>query len=145
MQVRLKKTHKDLEFVADNKVYQFNICSSPSKENGVIGFSPMELILEGVAGCMSIDIMMILKKQRQVVESYEVLIKGNRVDEIPRVFESIDMQVHIQGDILPKKIRRAIDISAQNYCSVLKMIEKAADVQISYVLNGIAEKDIATS
>ncbi len=142
MEVRLKKTKKDLEFIADNGVYQFNICSTPNKDKGVIGFSPMELILEGVAGCMSIDIMMILKKQRQLVESYEVVIRGNRVEEIPRVFERIDMQVHLKGAILPKKIRRAIDISAQNYCSVLKMIEKAADVRISYVLNGIAEKDI---
>lgn len=142
MEVSLKKTAADLEFVADNGVYQFNICSSPDKSEGPIGFSPMELILEGVAGCMSIDIMMILTKQRHTVESYEVKIKGHRVDTIPRVFEHIDMVVHVQGAIPAKKIRRAIDISAKNYCSVLKMVEKAATVHISYVLNGVAEEDI---
>ena len=104
----------------------------------------MELILEGVAGCMSIDIMMILTKQRQIVDSYEVKIKGHRVADIPRVFEHIDMIVYIEGDVLPKKIRRAIDISAKNYCSVLKMIEKSASVKISYVLNGVSENTISS-
>ena len=112
-----------MEFIADNGVYQFNISSSPNLEEGNIGFSPMELVLEGLAGCMSVDIMMILNKQRQVVESYQVFVKGNRVDDIPRVFESIDMLVEIEGDILPKKIQRAIDLSAEKYCSVLKMLE----------------------
>lgn len=125
-----------MEFIADNGVYQFNISSSPNLEEGNIGFSPMELVLEGLAGCMSVDIMMILNKQRQVVESYQVFVKGNRVDEIPRVFESIDMLVDIEGDILPKKIERAIDLSAEKYCSVLKMLEKAAKINIQFKLNG---------
>lgn len=125
-----------MEFIADNGVYQFNISSSPNLEEGNIGFSPMELVLEGLAGCMSVDIMMILNKQRQVVESYQVFVKGNRVDDIPRVFESIDMLVDIQGDILPKKIQRAIDLSAEKYCSVLKMLEKAANINIQFKLNG---------
>ena len=125
-----------MEFIADNGVYQFNISSSPNLEEGNIGFSPMELVLEGLAGCMSVDIMMILNKQRQVVESYQVFVKGNRVDDIPRVFESIDMLVEIEGDILPKKIQRAIDLSAEKYCSVLKMLEKAAKINIQFKLNG---------
>ena len=136
MEVSLRKTAADMEFIADNGVYQFNISSSPNLEEGNIGFSPMELVLEGLAGCMSVDIMMILNKQRQVVESYQVFVKGNRVDDIPRVFESIDMLVDIQGDILPKKIQRAIDLSAEKYCSVLKMLEKAAKINIQFKLNG---------
>ena len=136
MEVLLRKTAADMEFIADNGVYQFNISSSPNLEEGNIGFSPMELVLEGLAGCMSVDIMMILNKQRQVVESYQVFVKGNRVDDIPRVFESIDMLVDIQGDILPKKIQRAIDLSAEKYCSVLKMLEKAANINIQFKLNG---------
>ena len=136
MEVSLRKTAADMEFIADNGVYQFNISSSPNLEEGNIGFSPMELVLEGLAGCMSVDIMMILNKQRQVVESYQVFVKGNRVDDIPRVFESIDMLVEIEGDILPKKIQRAIDLSAEKYCSVLKMLEKAAKINIQFKLNG---------
>ena len=135
MEVQLIKTDKKFAFKADNGELQFDVCASPSMEEGNVGFRPMQLVLEGLAGCMAIDILQILYKQRQVVEAFTLKVKGNRVDTIPSVFESIELLVEVSGQIDEKKLQRAISLSEDKYCSVHKMLEPTVEISTTYSIN----------
>ena len=135
MEVTLTKTDKKFAFVADNGELQFDVCASPSLEEGNVGFRLMQLILEGVAGCMAIDILQILYKQRQKVDSFRVRVIGDRVDPIPQVFKAIQLVVEVEGEVDDKKLQRAISLSEDKYCSVHKMIEPTVDISTTYTIN----------
>ena len=115
--------HKGVKVVIDGS-------STENDDNP--GISPMELVLMGVGGCSSMDILSILKKQKQEVESYKVLVDSKRSEEIPKVFEQIHVKYVFKGNIDPKKVERAIALSMEKYCSVSIMLEKAAEISWSY-------------
>ena len=80
-----------------------------SDNPAVIPVRPMQLLLMAIAGCSSVDIVTILMKQRQIVDSYRVEVNGHRVeDRIPSIFENIEISFFFEGDIKPSKIRKAI-------------------------------------
>ena len=109
-----------------------------NKTNDVVkGASPMELLLMAVGGCNAIDIIYVLKKQRQVVDSYSVEVEGTR-EEVRRAkpFKSIHVTVHLEGDIAPAKALRAASLSFENYCSVSITLENSVKVTYDVVLNG---------
>jgi putative redox protein len=82
------------------------------------GPSPMQLLAEGVAGCMAIDIVVILQKGRHDLKSLRVDFSGERAAEPPRRFENIDLAFHITGNIPAAAVERAIELSRDKYCSV---------------------------
>ena len=93
---------------------------------------PMQSVLMAVAGCSTIDIVMILKKMRQGLEKIEVETEGKRREEIPRYFTGIHLHYKLYGKVKDKKAKEAIDLSIEKYCSVSKMLEKAAEISTSY-------------
>lgn len=91
--------------------------------------SPMENVLLSLGGCSSVDVVSILQKARQQVTGCEVEISGTRVDTIPRVFSDIHLNFIITGtDIAEKHVERAINLSADKYCSVAMMLNKAVTI-----------------
>lgn len=96
--------------------------------------SPMELILMGVGGCSSIDVIRILKKSRQDVTDCKVEIKAERADSVPAVFTKIHLHFVVTGrNIKEPQVKRAIDLSADKYCSVSIMLGKGGvEVTHSY-------------
>ena len=94
------------------------------------GPRPMEMVLMGLGGCTAIDVMMILGKQRQPVEDCWIELSAERADvKAPKVFTTIHTRYVVVGRGLdPKKVERAVDLSAEKYCSVSKMLEQAAEV-----------------
>lgn len=95
--------------------------------------SPMEMILLAVGGCSSVDVVSILQKARQDVTDCEVEIKGLRADDHPRVFTDIELVFVVTGrGVQEKHVERAVNLSMEKYCSVSKMLEKAANVRHSY-------------
>ncbi|SCX90806.1 putative redox protein [Nonlabens sp. Hel1_33_55] len=103
----------------------------------VQGSSPMELILMGVGGCSAIDIISILKKQRQEITSYKVEVTGDRVEQDgSKPFKAIEVVVHLEGDITPEKAQRAADLSFLKYCSVSKTFDSVVDITYQVSLNG---------
>lgn len=138
MKVILKKTENKFSFVASNEVSQFDVCASESLEKGNSGFRPMELVLEGLAGCMSIDVLSILYKQRQVVSKFEVEVDAVRAEEVPSIFETIRIHIAISGNIAIDKLERAIELSETKYCSVHKILEPTAKISTSYTLKNEA-------
>ena len=97
------------------------------------GCSPTETLLLSVAGCISIDVVHILKKMRCEITSYEMSAEGRRRLAPPQSYESIDLMIHISGKgITPSRIDRAIDLSLNKYCSVYHSLRKDLAVNVKY-------------
>ena len=88
------------------------------------GPRPMEYILVGLGGCASVDVMSILKKARQDVVSCHASIDAERADAVPAVFTAIHITFKVTGrNLKPSAVERAARLSAEQYCSVSKMLE----------------------
>lgn len=93
------------------------------------GASPMELILLGLGGCSSVDVVMILERMRQPVTACVCDVEATRAGTDPKVFTAIHLHFRVAGDGLdPAKVARAIDLSAEKYCSASIMLSKAAKI-----------------
>ena len=89
------------------------------------GVRPMEMLLMGVGGCASFDVMHILKKSRQSVSSCVVEVDAERVDAVPSVFSTIHLHFKVSGSQLKdSQVKRAVELSAQKYCSASIMLAK---------------------
>ena len=97
------------------------------------GCSPTETFLLSIAGCLSIDVVHILRKMRCSVESYEVAVEGTRNETPPQYYTSVNIMIQISGEgITPKKIDRAISLSRETYCSVYHSLRKDMVVNVTY-------------
>ncbi len=102
--------------------------------------SPLEMLLLGVAGCSSIDVVMIAEKQRQKVTDCRATVTAKRADDAPRVFTEIHIHFKVIGhDLKESAIERAVQMSAEKYCSASIMLGKAAKITHSFEIAG-AEK-----
>ncbi len=117
-----------LKFEAETQEgYTFTI--DGKREDGV---GAMDLLLFGLAGCTAVDVVIILKKQRQPVEGVSVKVTGERADQHPKVFTNIHIEYIVQGDLDPKKVERAIQLSEEKFCSASAMLRKTAEITHSY-------------
>ena len=90
------------------------------------GASPMELILLGLGGCASYDVVGILQKARQAVSDVRCELTAHRADTIPAVYTDIHMHFVVSGqDIREKQVEKAIKLSAEKYCSASRMLVEA--------------------
>lgn len=98
-----------------------------------LGFRPMQMLLAAAGGCSSIDIIGILKKQRQKLAGFKVDVEGDRVsvDEYSE-FKSIHLHYTLSGELDEKKVEKAIELSLTKYCSVTKTLEKTAKITSSF-------------
>ncbi len=107
--------------------------SSPSVGGDDDGFRPIELILTGLAGCMAMDVISILRKKRQQVSGLSVEVQGSRADQHPRVYTRIEVLYRVRGQhVDPRAVARAIELSVTRYCPVIAMLGKVAEVTTSY-------------
>ena len=98
-----------------------------------LGPSPMEMLLLGIAGCSSIDVVHILKKGRENVLDVQTDVKAERAETDPKVFTKIHLHFKVKGDNLNEaKIGRAVELSAEKYCSASIMLSKAAEITHSW-------------
>jgi putative redox protein len=102
----------------------------------VQGVSPMELLLMGVGSCSAIDMISILKKQRQEITSYKVEVKGERylLDD-SRPFKAMHVKVFLEGAIDPDKAQKAADLSFEKYCSVSKTFDKQVKINWEVIVD----------
>jgi len=97
------------------------------------GCSPTETFLLSIAGCLSIDVVHILRKMRCQVDTYEVAVEGTRNLTPPQYYTSVNIMIRIAGEgITPKKIDRAIALSRETYCSVYHSLREDMEVTVSY-------------
>lgn len=103
-----------------------------------IGSTPMEMVLMSIAGCSGMDIVSILEKMRVSFDRFEVSVQGERAIEHPRVFTDIEVIYQFWGEGLSEaeeKLKRAISLSMEKYCSVANMIDKAANLTYRLEIN----------
>ena len=139
MEITLERVNTDYLFEAKNAQGHRVFLDNKSKKSGVVrGVSPMEVLLMGLAGCSSIDIIDILNKQKINPTSLKMKVLGNRdKDKVPSTFDSIDIEIFLDGEnITLEKAKRAAELSYQKYCSVSKMIDSVANINFNIILNG---------
>lgn len=102
---------------------------APESGGRNLGMRPMELLLIGMGGCTSFDVVTILKKSRQPITDCVAEITAERAETVPKVFTKIHVHFIVTGKKLnPVHVERAIKLSAEKYCSASLMLGKAAEV-----------------
>ena len=138
MKVNLSRVNKDYLFEVTNDNGHKVLLDNKSKKKGKVeGISPMDLLLAGLAGCSSIDIISILNKQKINPTDLKMDVEGDRIlDVVPSLFYKIKVNVRLEGDIPPGKAKRAVSLSFDKYCSVAKTLEYSTPIKYSIFLNG---------
>ena len=97
------------------------------------GTRPMEMVLMGLGGCSGIDVMMMLEKGKQDVTGCDIEITAERADAVPAVFTKIHVVFKVTGrELNEKRVKRAVELSAEKYCSVSIMLQATVEVTHAY-------------
>ena len=97
------------------------------------GMRPMQLLLAAMGGCSSIDLINILKKQKQPLKDLKVTVTGDREkDVVPSLYTEVHAHFILFGDLDKDKVQKAVSLSVEKYCSVAKTLEKTAKVTYSF-------------
>ncbi|MDP2634563.1 MAG: OsmC family protein [Pseudoalteromonas sp.] len=95
--------------------------------------SPMEMVLMSVGCCSSVDVVSILKKAKQNFSDVQVQLSSERAESAPRVFTKINLHFVVTGDnVSEKHLARAVQLSAEKYCSVALMLDKTVEITHSH-------------
>jgi putative redox protein len=132
MKARIKWV-EDAMFLGESGSGHTVVMDGPPDHGGRnVGIRPMEMLLIGLGGCSTFDVMSILKKSRQQVTNCIAEIEAERADAIPAVFTKIHLHFVVTGnDLSEAQVKRAIELSAEKYCSASIMLGKAG-VEITH-------------
>lgn len=134
--MNIKLTHQSGYFSTIENDRGHQIAIDNKSVDSPQGASPMELLLMGVAGCSSIDIISILNKQKVAFDTLEIDVDGVRDDKpAPSLFTKIHATVRVSGEVKPEKIYRAAQLSFTKYCSVSLTLAATADITFSVIVN----------
>lgn len=133
MKVELKRVNDAVHFEASSpsSTVKVHIDGSPEIGGQGLGVRPMEMVLMALASCSSLDLVSILKKQKQDVKDFSVSVDAERREQIPSIFTKIHMTFKLSGTIDPAKAERAAELAVKKYCSVHDMLV-AGGVEINY-------------
>lgn len=119
---------KAFSYVSNSGFEGFTDGAAKTSENAK-GPSPMELVLLGLGGCTSFDVVNILQKSRQQVVDCETKLEAERADTVPSVFTKIHVHFVVTGHQLkPAQVEKAVTLSAEKYCSASMMLERGGVV-----------------
>lgn len=118
--IELSRVKGDYGFEAkDENGHIVRMDSNPANGGWDFGVRPMQMLLMGLGGCSGIDVISILKKQRQDVKDYKMVVKGEReTGKEPSLWKDIEVEFHIYGEVDRDKAERAVELSMNKYCSV---------------------------
>jgi putative redox protein len=131
------KWMQDVSFKGSSESGHEVVLDGPEELGGKgLGMRPMEMMLIGMGGCTSFDVVTILKRSRQQITGCIAEIEATRADEIPKVFTSIHIHFLIKGiDLQEKAVERAIELSANKYCSASIMLGKSVKITHDFVIS----------
>jgi putative redox protein len=105
----------------------------PDEDRRESGPRPMELLLMGLAGCTSMDVVSILQKKRQPFTGLRTEVTAERAEEHPKVYTRIHLEYVVVGHgVKPAAVERAIELSTTTYCSAMAMLRQSAEITTSY-------------
>ncbi len=127
IKVELTRVHGDYGFeVKDAYGQSVKIDNSPEHGGDHFGVRPMQMLLMSLAGCSGMDVISILKKQRQNVTDYKTIVQGEREHGVePSVWKYVELEFIIYGDVEEGKAQRAVELSINKYCSVAETLRRA--------------------
>lgn len=133
VKIELSRLNDDFHLEAVNELgNSVHIDASPDAGGSNLGMRPMQLLLAAMGSCSSIDIIGILKKQKQNLRDIKVTVTGEREkDTIPSVYTEVHAHFRLYGNLDPDKVQKAVSLSVEKYCSVAKTLEKTAKVTYS--------------
>ncbi len=125
---------ENTKFVAESGSGHSVVLDGPPESGGQnMGVRPMEMLLMGMGGCTAFDIIHILKKGRHNVQNCEIQLDAERAETDPKVFILIHMHYVIKGrNLSDSAVKRAIELSAEKYCSASIMLGKSAEITHDY-------------
>lgn len=133
IKIELNRLNDAFHFSAANdagKAVQLD--SSPDDGGDNLGMRPMQMLLAAMGGCSAIDVIKILKKQRQELKDLKITVTGEREKgAVPSLYETVNAHYKFFGDLDADKVEKAIKLSIDKYCSVSKTLEKAG-AKITY-------------
>ncbi|AZA87037.1 OsmC family peroxiredoxin [Chryseobacterium shandongense] len=136
MKITLNRINDDFLFECTNAQGN-SILLDNTTQPGAKGVSPMESVLMAVAGCSGIDVVSILKKQRQEITDFKAEVEGERIPvDDAKPFKSIKVKFLLEGTIDPKKAQKAAQLSFEKYCSVSKTLEPTVEIGYEVWVNG---------
>lgn len=141
--MQLQRTSGDFGFTAtDSGGNNLSIDIPVEKGGNGNGFRPMQLLLAGLGGCSALDVVSILKKQKQQVEAFAIDVDGEREkDKEPSLWVDVQIVFKLSGDIEPAKAYRAVELSMNKYCSVAATLNRSgATIQWRVEVNGVEVK-----
>ena len=130
MQTASVKWIGEEKFIATSPSGHAMTIDSDRSSNAAPG--PMELVLMALGACTATDIVIVLKKKRQKLESLEVICSGERAAEPPNVWTKLEILYRLRGDLDETAVKHAIQLSEDKYCSVAAMLKKTATVSWRY-------------
>jgi len=126
-EIKLSRVSGDYGFEAsDENGHLIKMDSNPASGGQNYGVRPMQMLLMGLGGCSAIDVIGILKKQRQDVRDYKMIINGEReTGKEPSLWEKINIEFHLYGNVDKEKALKAVELSVDKYCSVSATLKMA--------------------
>ncbi len=138
MRINVKRIDSNFNFEATNEDGNSVLIDASSYIGGHNkGMRPMQLLLAAIGGCSAIDIVSILRKQKQEVDSFEIVVDGDREPigvEGYSLFKTIEVNFILKGNIDIEKAERAVKLSMEKYCSVTKTLEPTAKITYKVTL-----------
>ena len=127
MKIELKRVDDAFSMEARDEAGNAVIMDAPASIGGnERGVRPMQMLIMGLGGCAAVDVLLILKKQKQIVEDFRISIAASRqTDKEPALWEEIQLTFHFSGKVEQEKAARAVSLSMKKYCSVAATLEKA--------------------
>jgi putative redox protein len=134
VKIELNRVSDDFHLEAVNENGNIlHIDASPDIGGTNKGMRPMQLLLAAMGGCSSIDIISILKKQKQSLKDIKITVTGEREkDAVPSVYTQVHAHCKLYGFLDQDKVQKAVSLSVEKYCSVAKTLEATAKVTYSF-------------
>ena len=139
IRIELNRLNDAFHFSAQNENKNtVHLDASPDIGGTNQGMRPMQMLLAAMGGCSAIDIINILKKQRQNLKDLKITVTGEREkDVVPSLFQTVHAHYKFFGDLDKEKVEKAINLSVEKYCSVSKTLEKSG-TKITYTFEIVA-------
>ena len=127
IKIELERVEGEYGFEAkDANGHTVRLDTSPDNGGTNFGVRPMQMLLMGLGGCSGIDIVSILKKQRQTIDGFNMKIEGEReAGKEPSIWKNVTIIFELTGNIDPDKAKRACELSMDKYCSVAETLRRA--------------------
>lgn len=133
MKVDIERVNDKVHLVATNEQgVTVHMDGSPEIGGEDLGARPMQLILMGLGGCTSMDMLSMLAKMREQVKGYKVTVRAERATEHPMIFTKIHIHYILEGDLKKENVEKVIKLSMDKYCSVTHMLNSTATITHSY-------------